>query len=192
VASRNTTTTAGFDRDKFIAALTELIESVFGSAVGSATPEPEPEAKAAPAAKGKSLKKSEPEPEPEPEQSPFEAREAKLNGMTLKALRTLAVTLNFNEDEVSGADKDTLVASILDQEFDEDGNPVDDGGDGDGEPEDGDGDGDGGYITEEDMQKMSLAELRELATEYGVSFSPSARKPGLIQAIIESAGSEEE
>ena len=213
--------------------------------------------KSTPAKRGKA--KPEPEPEEDDEDDDDEEddeeddertlREAELNGMKIVGLRKIAIAAGFGKADVDEADKETLVESILDDEFsgsgggdadddDEDDEEDDeytradllkmsiaalrkiakdeyeataadlkgldkDGiadlilGEGDDEDEDDedddeDADDEDGAYSEEDLAEMSLAELKEIAKEWGLRIKAGAKSPTYVKAILDAQEEDED
>lgn len=163
----------------------------------------------------KKAAKAEPEPEDDEdddtesdEGTSQEDRRAELTAMRITSLRKIAKDLGFPADDVAAADKETLVESIVDDEFgdgddaddddaDDDGDDADDTDDDESEDEDeeeddepdddeedddedDEGDGDDDY-TREDLEGMSLKELKALGKEAGYT---AADFKGLDQDAI--------
>lgn len=112
-------------------------------------------------------------------------REAELRAMRITSLRKIAVGHGFDADDVKDADKDTLVDSILAEEFgddseddeDDDADDVADDDTADDDDEDSDDEDDedddesdeseGDEYTKDELDAMSLAELKSLAKDAG-------------------------
>lgn len=117
-----------------------------------------------------------------------------LEDMTLRDLRALAREY-YDAADVKGLDQDALIDLLLgDDEEDEDADEADDEdedyeedesedeGDEDEEEEDGEEE-----LTEDDLRKMSLAELKEVAGDIGITIPKSVKKDALVDLILESA-----
>lgn len=99
-----------------------------------------------------------------------EYTEATLKKMNLKELRRIAVEVGAEKEDVEDADKADIIEFILEES----------GSDGD----EGDDDEEDAYLTEADLKKMDLKELKVTAKEYGVKFPLSVKKPALIDLIL--------
>lgn len=105
---------------------------------------------------GKSKKKDE-EPEEEVEaEEVTEYTEGELKKLKIKELRELAISLDYDEDEVKGASKAELIEAIITEQEEGEAEPAED-------DEDEDGDEEGSEYAD-----MSLAELKAEAKERGV------------------------
>lgn len=103
-------------------------------------------------------------------------RRAELTAMHLASLKKLAKSLGFPAEDVDGADRETLVESILedeatgdDEEDEADDEDADDEADEDDEEEEDEdeGDDDDDAYTREDLEAMSLRELKALGKDAG-------------------------
>lgn len=100
-----------------------------------------------------------------------------LEDLGLTALKKIAKD-EFDETTASlkGLDREDVMAIIL-GESDEDADEDEDEDEADEDDED--------EYTEEDLESMSLAEVRALCKEYGVTVKPGMKKAALIEAFFE-------
>lgn len=131
--------------------------------------------KAVKAPANKSSKKSEPEPE--------EDRESELRAMKVGDLRKIVVKFGYDKDEVKDADLDTLIETILEEEAEAADEPDEDG-EGDEGDEDGEDEGEGEDYTREDLEAMSLRELKALAKDWEVEFEKGIDQDDLIDLML--------
>lgn len=126
----------------------------------------------------------EPEPEPADDDTPVELTRESAMELDLATLRGVARDSGYGEDDYAGMDVDLIVGLIFD------GRRV--------EPELGpapvettvpdtetevDGDDDD-YYTEEDIKAMSLAELKELASDNDIEYDRNSTREDLVDLII--------
>lgn len=99
--------------------------------------------------------------------------EAELKKMTIVKLRKLAVEeFGFTPKDLEGKDKAAVIEEILEEQ--ENGSDEDDADD-EGEDE--------GY-TEEELQAMSIAEIKAVAKEAGIRIKPGMKKAAIIEEIL--------
>lgn len=119
-----------------------------------------------------------------------------LEEMSLRDLRALAKDSGYDPAEVKALDQDELVDLLLDEgdddedegEEDEDDEDYDDEDEADDEEEDDEeGDEEEIEIDEDALNAMDLAELKEVASDLEVKIPRNAKKPQIIQAILDSA-----
>lgn len=113
--------------------------------------------------------------------------EADLKAKGIKDLRTIA-DKEF-ELETEGLSKAQLIEAILEAQ-DEDSD--DDDSDDEDEEEDDDDEGDDDGYTLDELNEMEVDELKEIADEEGVAYTPKTRKATLVKAIFEVAGVDED
>jgi hypothetical protein len=157
--------------------------------------------KAAPTPK----RKAQPEPDDDEDDDSDDdertARQEELEGMSIAALRKVAMKLDFAKEDVQDADAETLIENILDAEFgdddEEDEDEADDddtddeededeADDDDTDDEEDEDDDEAGY-TADDLQGMSLAALRKVAKdEYGVAAGDlkGLDKDGIVDLLL--------
>ncbi|AKL88353.1 hypothetical protein BH789_gp072 [Gordonia phage GMA6] len=116
------------------------------------------------------------------EDEELEAEREELMGLSLAKLRkTARDDYNATPAELKGLDKEGIVDLILGAEEEDDSDV--------GIDEESDEDEDG--YTEDELDGMELAELREVLDEWEVDYSPKARKATLIKLILEAQDEEE-
>lgn len=141
-------------------------------------------------------------------------RRAELTALRITSLRKIAREAGFDPDEIADADKETLIDSILDDEAsgsdesdddsevedeevpDDDTDTDDDDDDEDDEDEDEteDDDSDESEFTRDDLEAMSLAELKSLGKESGYTVAEMKGKDQdtLIDMFLGSDDDEDE
>ena len=192
---KNTTTTTTVKND-VLEALYEALGDVLGKTNG-------PDEDTKPVAKGRGKAKAEPEVEPDEDDDTDEEvsrdeREAALRKMKIAALRSLVSGYGYDDDEVKGADKDTLIDAALEEEFgesdgDEDSDDEADVDEDDVDEEEDADDNEESY-TREELEELSLRELKAIAKEAGYT---TADMKGLddtevINLILEEDESDED
>lgn len=97
-----------------------------------------------------------------------------LEDLGLTALKKIAKD-EFEQTTASlkGLDREDVMAIILGEDDEAE------------EAEEEDDDEDGDEYTEEDLEAMSLAEIRALCKEYGIKIKPGTKKAGMIEAFFE-------
>lgn len=172
--------------------------AVLAALLGGATietPEPEEDAPAPTRGRGRAKAKDEPEPEPDEDEDTDEDEDEEdggdeeggdtysrdeLEAMGLRELKALAKESGWTVAELKGQDKDSLVEWFLGDESEEDDEDAE-------EDEDEDGD----ELTEDDLNEMSLAELKSLAKEEGITFRASITQEALVKKIMDAIGEDE-
>lgn len=163
--------------------------------------EQEPEAAPAPAKKSVGKKKAAAKP-----QSAYDARKAKLEGTNIVALRQMALDLAFEDEDVKDADKGDLVEAILGEEFDEEGNPIqaedeaeepeeeeaEEEAEEEGDEEEEEGDGEA--FSRDELEGMSLRDLKSIAKDAGYEASElkGLDQDGVIDLLVEEGEAEAE
>lgn len=116
-----------------------------------------------------------------------------LEEMTLRNLRALAKESGFSADDIKGLDQDALIDLMLEEEdedadeADEDDEDYEDDDESEEEGDEEEEDEDGEELTEDDLNAMNLAELKEVASDIGITVPRGVKKPALIDLILESA-----
>lgn len=178
--------------EAFLLGVADLIYATFGNPAAAPAPVVEEEAPApveAPVEEPEEDDEPAEEPEIEPETADevdadededLEAERAELEKLSLAALRKKLVDLGYDPEEVKAEkDKATLVEAILsDEDEDDEDDDLDD------EDVEDEGDEDGDY-TAEDLDEMSLAELKEIAAEMELEIAKGARSATYKKAILE-------
>lgn len=102
-----------------------------------------------------------------------------LEEMSLRDLRALAKESGYSAADVKGLDQDAIIDLMLgeDEEADED----------EEEPEEDEESEDGEELTEDDLRKMSLAELKEVASDIEIDVPRGIKKDALVELILDSA-----
>lgn len=105
-----------------------------------------------------------------------------LEEMNLRELRALAKETGYTAADIKGLDQDALIDLLLgedDEEYEEEAEePEEDEDEGDESEEE---------LTEDDLRKMDLTELKEVAAELGVKVTRTMKKDAIVEAILESA-----
>lgn len=189
--------------DSLIAAAQD-IQSLLGNVLigQEAEPEAAPKAKAEKPAPTKTKGRGKPAPEPEDEDDEDDderaERREELEAMKIQALRKVALGLDFDKEDVKDADAETLIESILDDEFgdsDDDESDEDDEPDEDEDEDEGDEDEDGDDYSRDELEAMTLAQLKRIAKdEYEIPASDlkGLDKDGIIDVLIEPEDGDED
>jgi hypothetical protein len=114
-----------------------------------------------------------------------------------KSLAELKILARAKGVETKGLDTDALIDALLGEAEDDDeddevlatGSASDDDEESDEDSED---DEEYEEITEDDLHKMSMKEIKDIALEYELKVKAGASKEDIIQMIIDVAGEEEE
>jgi hypothetical protein len=118
---------------------------------------------------------------PEPEAPAPRTVPAKAAAKTTTAKSTTAKRRTLTKAEQAAADEELVDEPVGDAGDDE---PLDD--DADAEPAEGEEEPAEG-LSQQDLENMSLVEVRKVATFNGVDFTPTTKKLALVEAIMEKA-----
>lgn len=180
----------------FLNDLRSLVETHLNN-LGQEVPPFDPDNKPAPA-------EAVAEEDAEKEEQTREEREEELQGFTVRQLQqALIATDEFDEKEIKGEkDKDTLIENLLDFEFGEEGDDEEEDEEDESDEDEEDAetdeedeeDSDSEEYSKSDLLKLSLAELRKLATsdEFGIDASEvkGKDKDTIADLILEAQGAE--
>lgn len=101
-----------------------------------------------------------------------------LEGMTLAALKRLAKDeFDLSASDIKGLDKDGIIDLILGED-DEDESDEDEDEDEDDEDDESEG------YTEDELEELSLADLKNIAKEWGLKVKAGSKAPAYIEAIL--------
>lgn len=103
--------------------------------------------------------------------------------MSLAELRTLAKESGYTAADYKGMDQDALIDMLLGEEDEEE----DEEDEEDEEEAEDVEEGEEEELTEDDLNAMSLADLKEVAGDIGVEVPRNVKKPALVALILESA-----
>ena len=126
--------------------------------------------------------------EQEEDDDEVSSRRAELEGMKIAALRKIVIGLGYDKADVADADDETLVETILAEEFGETGDDEEDAEDEE------DDDDESGY-TRDDLSDLSLPALRKIAKdEYGMTAADlkGLDTDSIIDAILGEGDDEDE
>lgn len=98
-----------------------------------------------------------------------------LDGKGIRELRKIALEAGYTTDDYRGLDVEGVIDLIL----------------GEGEDEDDEDEDDEDVLTEDDLKAMSVAELKKMAKEYGVTIKANTDKADIIDLILDAAGEED-
>lgn len=107
-----------------------------------------------------------------------------LEGKSLRELKQIALDLEWSAAEIKGKDSDALIAMIVGDGEDEDDEDESD-------DDDVAGDSDDAELSEDDLRKMSLAEVKKIAREVGVRFKVGTAKDDIIDMILDAAAEDD-
>lgn len=116
----------------------------------------------------------------------------RLDGLGIRELKVKAKEAGVSAADLKGKSKDEVIDLILGEPaVDEDDDDEDDDEDEDEAPTSKSDDSDSDDLTEEDLEAMSLAELKGICKEYGVKVPRGADKDTLIDLLLEETEDDE-